>query len=243
MKKVFNLAHRGYSHKYPENTMIAFKKAVEFGADGMEFDVQQSKDGHLVIIHDETLERTTTGKGYVKDYTLEELKKLDAGIKFDEKFKGEKIPTLEELLEYAKDKNLVLNIEIKNSIVDYAGIEENVYNVLKKYNMEKNIIVSTFNHYSAKKCKEINSNIKVGVLYDAWIYEPYNYVKGLKLDALHPQYHSVNKEISDKCKDMGIDINVYTVNLEEDMKKLKEIGVNSIITNKVEDLKRILESK
>ncbi|MGL4847811.1 MAG: glycerophosphodiester phosphodiesterase [Clostridium sp.] len=243
MEKILNLAHRGYSYKYPENTMIAFKKAVEFGADGMEFDVQRSKDGHLVIIHDETLERTTTGKGYVKDYTLEELKKLDAGIKFDESFKGEEIPTLEELLEYVQDKNLVLNIEIKNSIVDYEGIEEEVYKVLKKYNMEKNIIVSTFNHYSAKRCKEINKNIKVGVLYDACIYKPYDYVEMLKLDAIHPEYHSVTKEIAEECIKRNIDINVYTVNLEEDMQKLKEISVNSIITNKVEDLKRILEAK
>ena len=107
-------AHRGYSGRYPENTMTAFREAMKAGTDGIELDVQLSKDGQLVIIHDETLDRTTTGKGYVKDYTLSELKQLDASGRF---LTGERIPAFEEYCEWVKDTSLVTNVELKTSIV------------------------------------------------------------------------------------------------------------------------------
>ena len=117
-------AHRGYSGKYPENTMLAFREAEKTGADGIELDVQLSKDGELVIIHDETLDRTTTGKGYVKDYTLSELKAFNASVIKGDTFAPEAIPSFEEYCKWVKDTHLITNVELKTSIVYYPEIEE-----------------------------------------------------------------------------------------------------------------------
>lgn len=121
MCKIF--AHRGYSGKYPENTMIAFKKALECGVDGIELDIQLTKDGEVVIIHDETIDRTTTGKGFVIDYTYEELEKFDASFKFKD-LGFNKIPTLREYFQLVKDYDIVTNVELKTGINEYLGIEK-----------------------------------------------------------------------------------------------------------------------
>ena len=130
---MLNFAHRGFKGLYPENTMLAFRKAVEIGADGIEFDLHLTKDGQLVIIHDELLDRTTDFRGLVKDYRLRELKKADASALFDQY--DEKIPSLEEYLSYIRDKDIITNIEIKNSIIDYPNIEEKMYEMVKAYGL------------------------------------------------------------------------------------------------------------
>ncbi|MGL4971324.1 MAG: glycerophosphodiester phosphodiesterase family protein, partial [Cetobacterium sp.] len=119
---MYILAHRGASGTAPENTIAAFKKAIIDGCDGFEFDVQQTKDGKLVVFHDWTLERTSNGKGYVREHTLDELKELDAGSWFGEEFKGEKIPTLEETLDLIPD-NMLINIELKEEYSKERGSE------------------------------------------------------------------------------------------------------------------------
>ena len=116
MTKYFG--HRGYSGKYPENTMLAFQKAIEAGAEGIELDVQFSKDGKLVVIHDETLDRTTTGNGLVRDYTLDELKALDASYTYQGQYGVNRIPTLCEVLDYMSDKDAFTNIELKTGVYD-----------------------------------------------------------------------------------------------------------------------------
>ena len=130
MKKILNVAHRGLSGLYPENTMIAFRKAIEADCDGIEMDVHLTRDGVPVVIHDEEVDRTTNGSGYVKDFTYEQLCNLDAGIKFSDEFKGEKIPTLKEFFDFMKDNDKLINIELKNSIIHYEGLEEKVYKEL-----------------------------------------------------------------------------------------------------------------
>lgn len=232
MKKTLNLAHRGFSGKYPENTMLAFKKAYEAGCDGFETDVQLSKDGVLVLCHDETLDRTTTGTGYLNNYTYEELLTFDAGIKFNEEFKGEKIPTFEELLAFCKEKNLFLNLELKNTELLYEGMEEKILDLIEKYNFKDNIIYSSFNHYSMVKLKELDPTVKTGLLYDAGLYHPENYCLAVGADAVHPHYFSVMfKEIVDDIKKKNVLINTYTVNKKEHMKVLLDLGIDSIITN------------
>ena len=117
-----NFAHRGFSGKYPENTMLAFQKAFETGADGIELDVQLTKDGEVVIIHDETVDRTTDGTGYVRDYPLEVLQKLDASYLYKKEVGFWPIPTLREYCEWVCEKDLVTNIELKTSVFEYKGI-------------------------------------------------------------------------------------------------------------------------
>ena len=217
--KTINIAHRGASGYYPENTMLSFTKAAAMGCDGIETDVQLTKDGVPVLCHDEELNRTTTGKGLLCQYTYKELQCFDAGIKFGKEYKGLKIPTLEEFLIFAKEKNLYINLELKNGVVLYEGMEEKVIDMLYKHDMMKSCIFSSFNHYSMVKCKELDKNCKTGLLYMCGLYNPEEYAKKLNADALHPLYYSVmHKEIVEPIKKANIKINTYTVNDEKHMK-------------------------
>lgn len=243
MNKSLNIAHRGFSGAYPENTMLAFKKAIDAGCDGIETDVHMTKDGTMVLCHDEKLDRTTNSQGFIKDYTFHELCKVDAGIKFDEKFKNETIPTIDEFLSYVKDKNLVINLELKNNIVHYEGLEEQIIKKIYHYNMRENIILSSFDHNSMVKIKEIDNTIKTGLLYGATLYKAQDYAKIANADALHPFFPAVmDKEIVENIKKAGLLINAYTVNDKNDMQSLINLGIDGIITNYPDKLKVLLEN-
>src|SRR5690606_20002442 len=154
------IAHRGASDQAPETTMAAFRRALDIGADGIELDVHMSADGRLVVIHDETVDRTSNGKGLVKDKTLAELKELDFGSWFSEGFRGEKIPELEDVLELLSDRDVLLNIEIKNGPVFYPGIETAVADALQKYGMTDRTIISSFNHYTLVEIRRYDPGIR-----------------------------------------------------------------------------------
>lgn len=171
---IINYAHRGASGYFPENTMLAFEKAVSLGSTGIETDIQMTKDGVLVLIHDERVDRTTDGTGYVKDYTYKELLKLDAGSYVSEEFKGLKVPTLEELLQFASHNELKLDLELKSNIILYDGIEEKTVDLINKYNMNHRVTVSSFNHYSLMKIKRISKKTKIGLLYMTGLVHPEN---------------------------------------------------------------------
>jgi len=224
-------AHRGASGYAPENTMAAFRMAVELGSDGIECDVQLTRDGKLVICHDETLERTTNGKGFIKDMNYEALRKLDAGGWFDSKFAGERVPQLSELLGLVKDTGLLLNIEIKSGIVQYPGIEGKVIAEVEAYGLADRVIISSFNHYAVKKCKEINPKIATGALYMEGLFEPWNYLRSLGCEGAHPFYPVLVPEISEGLKKQGYVINVFTVNDPKTAVQMVKAGVDGIITN------------
>lgn len=158
------MAHRGYSGKYPENTMLAFEEAAKTGADGIELDVQLTKDGQVVVIHDERIDRTTDGTGFVKDYTYEELKKFNASKVTGDRYEFQHIPTFEEYCAWVKDKNLVTNVELKTSIIYYPEIEEKTLEIIRRYGLEDRIIFSSFNHLSILKMKELAPEIPCGAL-------------------------------------------------------------------------------
>jgi len=238
MTKVW--AHRGASGYYPENTMSSFEEAVKQKADGIELDVHLSKDGYLVVCHDETLNRTTNGKGFIKQYDLYELKQLDAGSWFDKRFKGEKIPLLEEAIDLVKRSNMELNIEIKAGSIFYPGIEEKVLKMIDKYGVRNKVIISSFDHYSLVKIKNIDKDIKTGILYTEALYKPINYMKTTGANALHPNYITLTKDVVEEAHSLGIDINTYTVNIEEHIRLIKSMNVNAIITNYPDIAKAIL---
>lgn len=231
MRKTLNIAHRGASGVYPENTMIAFEKAVEMLCDGIETDVQLTKDGIPVLCHDETLERTTNGKGRIIDHSFQELRKLDAGIKKDKNFKGEQIPTLEELLQLVKEKGIMVNLELKNSVIMYKDLETKVIEQVHRFGLQDKVILSSFNHCSMVKCKEIDNHISTGLLYDAILFKPEKYAEYVGANALHPQFSSVTPETVLNAHLKGIAINTWTVNREEDMENLIKMKVDGIITN------------
>ena len=231
------LGHRGYSGNYPENTMLAFQKAMEAGADGIELDVQFSKDGRLVIIHDETLDRTTTGKGWVRDHTLEELKSLDASFKFTGQYGINQIPTLCEVLDYMKDKDAVTNIELKTGVFEYEGIEEAVLNCVRKHNLSDKVIISSFNHYSILRMRKLAPELKCGLLTDCWLINAGKYVHDLDVSCYHPAFRNLTPEITKEIKQYGLEINTWTVNTLEDFKNLESLGVDVAIGNYPELIK------
>lgn len=226
-----NFAHRGFSGKYPENTMLAFKKAIEAGADGIELDVQLTKDGEIVIIHDETIDRTTDGKGLVADYSYEELCSFDASFIYHGQMGFNKIPTLREYLELVKDKNIITNIELKTGILEYLGIEEKVWNLIQEYKVEDKVIISSFNHYSILRMKNIAPNLKYGLLSETWLINAGKYTHELGIQCYHPIHYNLVPEVIDEIKKYGIEINTYTVNKEKDMRYLIEKGIDIIIGN------------
>jgi len=240
---IINYGHRGASGYYPENTMLAFKKAVELGADGIETDVQMTRDGVLVLIHDESVNRTTNYLGYVKNYSYNELKKLNSSYYMKNLSTKTYIPTVEELLLFAKDQDIYINFELKNSIFPYENMENKLINAINQAGIANKIILSSFNHNSLRKCKELCPQIKTGILYMESLFMPEIYCKSVKADALHPHYLSINKDVVNSAHKLGIKVNPFTVNDEDTMKKLIDLGVDGMITNYPDKLKNELNSK
>ena len=231
------ISHRGYSAKYPENTMIAFQRAVEFGTHGIELDVQLSKDGEVVICHDETIDRTSNGTGYIKDMTLKELKQYDFGSKFnriDAKYEFQEIPTLKEYFEYIKDFDVFTNVELKTNMFKYEGIQEKVWDLIKEFEMEERTIISSFNHHSILEMKEIARSIKCGFLTMCGLLNPGSYTKQYSVECYHPFFVSLTEEDIKNCQSENIEINTYTVNEEIHIRRLIETNITNIITDETE---------
>ncbi|MBP1357421.1 MAG: glycerophosphodiester phosphodiesterase [Sulfolobus sp.] len=227
---VLVFAHRGASGYAPENTISAFKLAKEMGADGIETDIHMTKDKKIVLIHDETVDRTTNGKGYVKDFTLEEIKKLDAGIKKGEKWKGERIPTLEELLELFTD--MYLKLEIKKGGDYYPGIEEQVVKLITLYGIEDTAQVISFNAQSLRRVKEIKKSITTGYITFKNLRESVVTAKKIGADWIHIEYRSIDENIAKLIKREGLLLGVWTVDNPNDAQKIVErYEVNDITTN------------
>ncbi len=239
---MLNIAHRGFKGAYPENTMLAYEKAVEIGADGIEFDVHLTKDGELVIIHDETLDRTTDGGGLVKDKTLHELKKLNAS-KGSLTSEVQTIPTLREYFDFARNKDIITNIELKTSIITYEGIEKKVYDLIKEYDMKDKIIISSFNHNSLIRMKEIDREIKCGVLESSRLYKPWEYVKNLGMEYFHPLNFTINKEIAEKFSENNIGLNIWFGISDYDFGECLEFNPTGLITDFPDRIKEIIAKK
>lgn len=226
-----NFGHRGFSGKYPENTMLSFEKCVEVGADGIELDVHLTKDGQVVIIHDELLDRTTDHKGLVMDHTLAELKEMDASADFVGVYGKNEIPTLDEYLDFVKDKPVITNIELKTGIIPYPGIEQKTLDLIDKYHLRDKIIISSFNHYSVVRMKELAPDMKYGLLEDSRIVEMAAYAKRLGVDYLHPLFYTIDEQYLKEAAENNLGINAWTVNSEEDIRKMIRIGIHGIIGN------------
>ena len=226
-----NFAHRGFCGKYPENTMLAFRKALEAGVDGIELDVQLTKDGHVVIIHDETVNRTTNGTGLVVEYLLEDLQKLDASSIFAGQMGFNPIPTLREYFELVKDSHIVTNIELKTGVNQYPGIEAKVLDLIREFKLEDRIIISCFNHHSVMRMKAMAPELVYGFLADTWILDAGAYTKSYDVPCYHPSVNMMTQEIVDELKANGRVINVWTVNKEEQIRDLYKKGIDCVIGN------------
>ncbi|MBP7059960.1 MAG: glycerophosphodiester phosphodiesterase [Lachnospiraceae bacterium] len=235
-------AHRGASGYAPENTLPSFKKAVEMRADGVELDIQLTKDGEIVVTHDEKIDRVADHKGWVKDYTLSELKKMDFAVT-NKNFEFVTIPTLKEVYELLKPTGLTVNVEIKTGIVFYKDIEKKAIELTESMGMRDRVIYSSFNHYTLQKIKAIDPIIKTGMLYaDGIIDAPKYGKKTVGVDAMHPALYNIQYPgYFEECKKLGLDINVWTVNEEEYMQMLCKMGADAMITNYPDVARRIVD--
>ena len=231
MKKVKIFAHRGSSAYAPENTLEAFRLAMEQGADGIELDVQLTKDGELVVIHDETIDRVSNGKGAVRDYTLEELKSFSVSNHF-EQYPDVKIPTLREVLELVKPGHMEINIELKTGIFWYPEIEKKVLDLVKEEELEDRIIYSSFNHYSVQKIKELAPEAETAYLIGDVMLNVAEYTKNTGIKGLHPAlFHVKMADFLKEYKESGIALRVWTVNDKDQIRWLIDEGVDAVITN------------
>lgn len=234
-------AHRGASGYAPENTLEAFTLAVEQKADGVELDVQLTKDGQLVVIHDETVNRVSNQQGYIKDFTWKELQKCNVNRTILG-YKEVSIPTLKEVYQLLEKTDLTINVELKTSIIWYPQIEEKVLLLTKEMGMLQQVVFSSFNHYSIKKIKAMEPNAKTGILYSDVLYHAAEYSKEVGADALHPVYiHRFMEPVWESYQAAQIPLHIWTVNTEEDMEFFIRNKVDAIITNYPDRARKILE--
>ena len=224
-------AHRGASAYAPENTIPAFKMAVEMGADGVELDVHLSADGKLMVCHDEKVDRTSNGKGRIVDMTCQELKTLDFsnGV---EGYANVRIPTLREVYGLLKPTNLSINVEIKSDVVIYYGIWDELIKLEHEMGMQGRIVYSSFNHFVLMKVRELEPTAKIGLLYSEGMVDPWVYANYLHADAVHPHYLAAQAPgVIEGCKKNGVAVHPWTCNDEKAIRELAVAGVDAVITN------------
>ncbi|MCP3025777.1 glycerophosphodiester phosphodiesterase [Halobacillus sp. A5] len=231
MKKTLIYAHRGASKLAPENTMAAYQLASESGADGIEIDVQLTKDRIPVLIHDENVRRTTNGTGFVQDYTLNQIKKLDAGSWFSTKYSDCSIVTLEEFLCWFKFKPLELNLELKTNVIEYKDIESLVYESLRRHNMLKRTVISSFNLNSVKRIHEIDPQIDTAFLTSTKRQNLAEYAWNQGSSSLHVKYRLLDKNLIKQCRKLEMPLRVYTINRPSYMEKCFKIECDGIFTD------------
>ena len=232
------IAHRGYSDKFPENTMLAFKQAEVCGCHGIELDIHLTKDQQIVICHDEEIDRTSNGKGWIKDMTLEEIQtyQFNNGMDIDyvENPLDITAPSLDTFMEWFVETDLELNIEIKNNIFEYPGVIDMTLELIDKYQIQERVIISSFNHHTIATIKNMRSDIKCGFLTACSLLEPGDYCKKYAVECYHPLFLSLTDEDFNNLRQTQTEVNVWTVNELEQMKWMMSQNVDRIITNCVE---------
>lgn len=233
--------HRGASNERPENSMSSFKRAIELGADAIELDVYKLSDGIVVVHHDEYLGRCEDASGYICDYDRQSIKSFTIGKNGPEEYADSTVPYFYEVLELLSDVDIGLNVEIKYQGLN--GIENDVVALLEKYRMCERSIISSFTKSYLHQIKEKYPQYKVGVLYSS-PFEPdmVAYCKKYKFDALHPKLSLVDKSFVQNSHKNGLQVNTWTVDKEKDIRKMLELGVDSIITNDIVTAKKVLEA-
>ncbi|HKN13428.1 MAG TPA: glycerophosphodiester phosphodiesterase family protein [Candidatus Binatus sp.] len=232
---MLNIAHRGASGTFPENTLSAFRAAIDAGADMCELDVQLSRDGGVVVIHDETVERTTDGKGEVAELTLEELKRLDAGAKFKGgALTGERISTLDEVFAVTSGR-CGLNIELKA-----GGLEHQVAQIMQARNAFSDSIVSSFDWEYLKKIQQLHFNIRVGLLAEEKPVDLMMNAVAMRAHAINPRWDMVTADLCKAAHERDLRVYTWTVDADARMRALVECGVDGIMTNYPERLRTVV---
>ncbi|UJF31925.1 glycerophosphodiester phosphodiesterase [Paenibacillus hexagrammi] len=230
VKRPLIIGHRGAAGEAPENTLASFELALKQGADGIELDVHLTQDGQIVVCHDPTLNRTTNGTGYIVQQSLESIQQLDAGAWFGDAFRGERVPTLREVFEAVPEGKLI-NVEVKHA---YEGRMEHVLlSFLRRSGRMQDVVVSSFDHKCIKRLKVSEPELQVGLLYAANLIDHSAYAEllGVEVYSLHPHYEGIGASDIKLAVEKGLHVYPYTVNREEEYRRLIEAGVSGIITD------------
>jgi glycerophosphoryl diester phosphodiesterase len=234
---VLNIAHRGSSGTHPENTLTAFLAAADEGAQMCELDVQATRDGAVVVMHDETVDRTTAGHGAVAQLTLAEIQRLDAGAKFDAKFSGERIPTLDEVMTAVRSK-LGLNIEIKE-----GAVERQVCELMRAHDALTTSMVSSFEWQALEAVRAIDPAIRVALLAEKNPAALLEAAVAMCAYAVNPRYDMVDAAFCREAHARGLQVLVWTVDVPAAMRTLIDAGVDGIMTNYPARLRDVLAGR
>jgi glycerophosphoryl diester phosphodiesterase len=225
--KVLVIGHRGALGYVPENTMPSFAKGVECGADLIELDVHLTADDAIVVIHDDDVSRTTDGRGVVRGMTLAEIRGLDAGSRFDPKYRGERIPTLDEVLDWAKGR-VQLVVEIKGGPLPAPGIEERVVQALRDHRMVDAVMAISFHHPAVKRLKGLEPALATGILYSGLLVDTVGAARATGTESVRPQWNYWTRELVDEVHAAGLLASSWVANDEPRMEYLVGMGVDSI---------------
>jgi glycerophosphoryl diester phosphodiesterase len=219
--------HRGAAALEPEDTLRGIRRAIEIGVDRVEVDVHSTRDGRLILIHDETVDRTTNGHGRIRDLTFQEIRSLDAG-------KGEVIPTLEEAISMVKGK-VTLQVELKE-----IGVEERTVRAVEEAGMVDEVVFTSFRHPALKTVKELNPSIRTGVLYYCLPIDPCRLALDAEAEAIHPNVCFVNEEMIRRAHALGIDVYAWNTDDEDEMRRLIRMGVDGLGSNRPDLLVKVI---
>ena len=223
------IGHRGAAGYEPENTLLSFQKAIDIGVDWIEFDLHRSADGHLVVIHDDTVDRTTNGHGKVSDMTLAELKALDAG-------KGQRIPTFQEVIDFARGQVKMIP-EIKQE-----GIELQLLDVIDQYNAVNDCLVSSFFGYSIRRCKEFHPQLETAAIFSHLPLDFKELALDIMADTLFLRKDIASPALVEECHKNGFTVNIWNEDSPEEIKKYADMGPDFMSSNYPDRLKVLLQS-
>lgn len=239
MRKPWVIAHRGASGHAPENTLAAFERAVALGAGFIETDLHLTRDARFVAIHDPTLERTTNGKGNVRDATLAEIRKLDAGMWFDREFMGQKVPTLEEIVEFGAKHDVIFYLELKYEAA--WGMHHSLVGALQKSGGAARSIVISSSESTLTALRQVDPSAMMGLIFDEANQDHTKAGIELGVRQLCPQYSLVTNEMVEQAHAMDLQVATWTVDDAAAMRAMIAAKVDGIMTNFPDRLQMVLE--
>lgn len=238
-------AHRGASAYAPENTLAAFELAIQQNADVIELDVKLTADQQVVVIHDQTVNRTTNGAGRVSDFSLSDIRKLNAGYKYKDQYPQERVPTLEEVLELCKGR-ILLNIELSNYANPLDRLPYETDKRIKHHQLQEQIIISSFHPVTLLRFRRLEPKMPIGFLarsgYSGFLSRSWLGRVLVQYDALHPEKRDVNPDLINQARRSGYKVIPFTVNKPEEMKKLITLGVDGLITDDPQLARKVISS-
>ncbi len=241
------IAHRGWSGSYPENTLIGLREAIKLGCHMIEFDVTMTRDRRLIILHDNTLSRTTDGAGYVHEWDYRDLRKLDAGSWFHPKYTGAHLPSLDEVLLISRGAGIMVNIEIKKECWEEEfqkdGVEHQVVQAVRRYGVTDRVIVSSFRWAFLERIRSIAPEIKTALLHykDVGRLSPKHLKEKYGMVAFNPHSVDLTQKFVNLCHDVDVKVLPFTINSYRDMEKFLDMNVDGMFTNHPNRLFRFLQ--